>query len=245
MKKYEEFFMNVNAVIEQIIKTQGANIEKAADIISDAIAQDGLIHTFGVGHSHLIAEEVFWRSGTLVPVHAILEPSMTGHTEILKSAYMEKLEGTGKIICDYHKINPPDALIVISNSGNNAAPIDVAQEARRRGVKVIGICSVTYCQSLAPRHSTGKKLIDVVDVVIDNCGNIGDSSVTIEGVEQPLGPTSTIAGTYIIHGILIQATENLVKRGCHPKVYWSGSLPDGMQTNKKYVDEYWERIRNL
>jgi uncharacterized phosphosugar-binding protein len=98
---------------------------------------------------------------------------------------------------------------------------------------------------LEARHSSGKKLIDVVDIAIDNCGNIGDSSVEVKGVEQPLGPTSTIAGTYIIHGILIQATENLVKRGCHPKVYWSGSLPDGMQANKKYVDEYWERIRNL
>ena len=245
MKKYEEFFMNVNAVIEQILKTQGEQIERAADIISDSIAQDGLVHTFGVGHSHLIAEEVFWRSGTLVPVHAILEPSMTGHSEILKSAYMEKLEGTGKIICDYHKINPPDAIIVISNSGNNAAPIDVAEEARKRGAGVVGICSVTYCQALEARHSSGKKLIDVVDVVIDNCGNIGDTSVKIEEVEQPLGPTSTIAGTYIIHGLLIQAAQVLKNKGVHPKIYWSGSLPDGMQANQKYVDEYWERIRNL
>ena len=245
MKKYEEFFMNVNAVIEQILKTQGEQIEKAADIISDSIAQDGLVHTFGVGHSHLIAEEVFWRSGTLVPVHAILEPSMTGHSEILKSAYMEKLEGTGKIICDYHKVNPPDALIVVSNSGNNAVPIDVAEEARRRGVGVVAICSVTYCQALRARHSSGKKLIDVADVVIDNCGNIGDTSVKIDGVEQPLGPTSTIAGTYMIHAVLIQAAQVLKNKGVHPKIYWSGSLPDGMQANQTYVDEYWERIRNL
>lgn len=245
MKKYEAFFKNTNEVVARVLNTQGEQIEKAAEFVSDTLAQDGLVHTFGVGHSHLIAEEVLWRSGTLVPVHAILEPSMTGHSEILKSAYMEKLEGTGKIICDYHKIAPPDCLIVISNSGNNQVPIDVAAEARQRGVKVVGICSVTYCKDLNPRHSSGKKLIDVVDVVIDNCGNIGDTSVTIDGIEQPLGPTSTITGTYIIHAVLIQAAQNMVVRGLHPKVYWSGSLPDGMQANQKFVDEYWTRIRNL
>jgi len=245
MEKYVEFHKNASEVVDKVFQTQGGQIEQAAKIISETLAKDGLIHTFGVGHSHLIAEEVFWRSGTLVPVHAILEPSMTGHTEILKSAYMEKLEGTGPIICDYHRINPPDSLIVISNSGNNAVPIDVADEARQRGVKVIGICSVTYCKSLEPRHSSGKKLIDVVDIVIDNCGNIGDTSVKIDGIEQPLGPTSTITGIYIIHSVLIQASVILVNKGMHPKVYWSGSLPDGMQANQKYVDEYRERIRNL
>jgi uncharacterized phosphosugar-binding protein len=245
MKKYKEYFRNVNSIIDRILETQGGQIEKAAEIVSDAIEKDGLIHTLGVGHSHIVAEEVFWRAGTLVPVHAILEPSMIGHTEIVKSAYMEKLEGTGKIICDYHKINPPDALIAISNSGNNAMPIDVAIEAKQRGVKTIGICSVTYTNKLAPKHSSGQKLIDVVDVVIDNCGNIGDTSVRINGVEQGLGPTSTIAGTYIIHSILIQAAENLQNKGIHPLVYWSGNLPNGMKANKEYIDKYWERIRNL
>ncbi len=245
MKKYEEFFKNTGEVVERVLNTQGGQIEKAAEFVCETLAKDGLVHTFGVGHSHLVAEEVLWRSGTLVPVHAILEPSMTGHSEILKSAYMEKLEGTGKIICDYHKITPPDSLIVISNSGNNQAPIDVAVEARRRDVRVIGICSVAYCSNLKPRHSSGRKLIDVVDVLIDNYGIIGDTSVKIAGVDQPLGPTSTITGVYIIHAVLIQAAQNLIDRGIVPKVYWSGSLPDGMEANQQYVDEYWTRIRNL
>lgn len=245
MKIYKQFFNNVSDVVNQVLETQGSKIEEAAELVSDSLEDDGLIHTFGVGHSHLIAEEVFWRAGTLVPVHAILEPSMTGHSEMLKSAYMEKLEGTGKIICDYHKIKSPDVLIAVSNSGNNAVPIDVAKEAKRRGVKTIGICSLIYAKDLVARHSSGIKLPDVVDVVVDNCGNIGDTSVKIEGVEQGLGPTSTITGTFIIHSILIQAAKNLYDRGNSPKVYWSGSLPEGMQANQKYVDEYWTRIRNL
>ncbi|NLJ39784.1 MAG: sugar isomerase domain-containing protein, partial [Candidatus Atribacteria bacterium] len=177
MKTYEEYFTNVNTIVKRIFETQGTRIEQVAEMVSDAISKDGLVHVLGVGHSHIIAEEVFWRAGTLVPIHAILEPSMIGHSEITKSAYMEKLEGTGKIICDYHRILPPDILIAISNSGNNSMPIDVAIEAKKRGVKTIGICSFTYTKSLKPRHSSGKKLMDVVDVSIDNCGQVGDTCI--------------------------------------------------------------------
>lgn len=245
MKTYEEYFTNVNTIVKRIFETQGTRIEQVAEMVSDAISKDGLVHVLGVGHSHIIAEEVFWRAGTLVPIHAILEPSMIGHSEITKSAYMEKLEGTGKIICDYHRILPPDILIAISNSGNNSMPIDVAIEAKKRGVKTIGICSFTYTKSLKPRHSSGKKLMDVVDVSIDNCGQVGDTCIKLEGIEQGLGPTSTISGVYIINSITIQAAANLHHKGIQPLVYWSGNLPDGMQANKEYMDKYWERIRNL
>ena len=245
MKTYEEYFTNVNNIVKRIFETQGTRIEQVAEMVSDAISKDGLVHVLGVGHSHIVAEEVFWRAGTLVPIHAILEPSMIGHSEITKSAYMEKLEGTGKIICDYHRILPPDILIAISNSGNNSMPIDVAIEAKKRGVKTIGICSFTYTKSLKPRHSSGKKLMDVVDVSIDNCGQVGDTCIKLEGIEQGLGPTSTISGVYIINSIVIQAAANLHHKGIQPLVYWSGNLPNGMQANKEYMDKYWERIRNL
>ncbi|HEY60094.1 MAG TPA: SIS domain-containing protein [Anaerolineae bacterium] len=245
MRRYEEYFTKVLKIVNSVLDTQGQNIELAAEIVSQTIAKDGLVHALGVGHSHCLAEEVFWRAGTLVPIHAILEPSMIGMTEIIKSAYMEKLEGTGSIICDYHRIDPPDALIAISNSGNNAMPIDVAMEAKKRGVKVIAICSATFAKNLEPRHSSGKKLIDIADVVIDNCGQIGDTCMHIEGLEQGLGPTSTITGAFIINSLLVQAAANLNEAGIKPIVYWSGNLKDGMKANQEYVNRYWTRIRNL
>lgn len=245
MKKFEEYFVAVNDMVDEILQTQRHQIERAAEIVSQTISQDGLVHTIGVGHSHCLAEDVFWRAGTLVPIHAILESSMIGTTEIVKSAYMEKLEGTGPILCDYHRVEPPDALMAISNSGNNAMPIDVAIEARKRGVKVIAVCSVTYAKSLRARHSSGKKLIDVADVVIDNCGQIGDTCLRLEGLEQGLGPTSTITGAFITNSVLVQAAANLREMGILPMVYWSGNLEGGMEANQAYLDQYWCRMRNL
>ena len=245
MKKFEEYFAAVLEMVDEILQTQSQEIERAANIVSQTIAQDGLVHTVGVGHSHCLAEDVFWRAGTLVQIHAILESSMIGTTEIVKSAYMEKLEGTGSILCDYHRIAPPDALIAISNSGNNAMPIDVAIEARKRGVKVIAVCSVKYAESLKARHSSGKKLLDVSDVVIDNCGQIGDTCLSLEGLEQGLGPTSTITGAFITNSVLVQAAANLQEMGIEPMVYWSGNLEGGMEANQSYLDQYWGRIRNL
>jgi uncharacterized phosphosugar-binding protein len=242
---YEQFFEAVLDMLGEIRQTQGPQIKQAAEIVSSSIAQDGLLHAVGVGHSHCLAEEIFWRAGTLVPIHAILEPSMIGTTEVTKSARMEKLEGVGPIICDYHKVAPPDALLAISNSANNAMPIDVALEAKSRGVKVIAVSSVAYAHSLKPRHSSKKKLIDVADVVIDNCGKVGDTCLSLEGLEQGLAPTSTITGAFIIHAILAQAAANLHDMGIKPQVYWSGNLEGGLEANQEYHDRYWTRIRNL
>ena len=245
MKKYQEYYKAVLGMLDEIHDSQSEKIEEAAQIVCETIAEGGLLHTLGVGHSHCLTEDVFWRAGTLVPIHAILELSMTGTTEITKSAYMEKLEGTGPIICDYHRIAPPDALLTVSNSANNAMPIDVAMEASKRGVKVIAICSVTYANSLHARHSSGKKLIDVADVVIDNCGKVGDTCLTLEGLEQGLGPTSTITGSYIINAVLVQAAAELHNAGNVPEIYWSGNLEGGMEANRHYHEKYWARIRNL
>lgn len=245
MSKYKEYIQVVLEMVEEIRETQGEQIERAAQIVAAAIARDGLLHTLGVGHSHCLTEDVFWRAGTLVPIHAILEPSMIGTVEVTKSAYMEKLEGTGPILCDYHRVAPPDALLAVSNSGNNAMPIDVAIEAGKREVKVIAVCSVTYARSLKPRHSSGKKLIDVADVVIDNCGKVGDTCVRLEGLEQGLGPTSTITGAFILNSLLVQAAANLQAMGIQPEIYWSGNLEGGMEANREYHERYWSRIRNL
>ncbi len=244
IKKYQEYFDAMLEIIEEIRTTQGKEIETAAEIASDAIAQGGIIHTFGTGHSHCISEDISCRGGTLAPIHAILEPSMTGSTEIMKAFRMEKLEGAGAIIVEYHRVLPPDAIIIVSNSGNNAASIDVAREARARGVKVIAVSSVTAARSLKPLHSSGKMLIDFADVVVDNCGRIGDICLNLEGMKQGLGATSTVTGAFILQSICVQAAANLKEKGIEPPVFWNGMLEGSAEHNQKYIDRYWNRIRN-
>jgi uncharacterized phosphosugar-binding protein len=248
-KSWRRYFQAVAEILAKIQATQAENIEAAAAVLTDCVANNGLIHVFGVGHSSLLAEEVNWRAATLAPIHAILEPSMTGQFEVTKSGYMEKLEGSGEIIVGYHRIAPPDAVIIASNSGNNGAPIEVAAACRKRGVKVIAITAVTYSDYLTPLHSSGKKLKDEADVVVDNCCPIGDGALNLEGLEQTVGPTSTAAGIPILNAILAQTVENLLEKGTTPDVYFNGSLSANSQAvaehNQRLVDKYFYKIRNL
>jgi len=127
------FADSIHALLQRIETTQMDKIQAAANALAKTIAQDGIIYTFGIGHSHLIAEDVVYRAGGLVPIDAILEPSLTGHQQVHKSETMERVEGMAEVILNYYDIQVKDALIIISNSGRNAAPIEMAKIAHARG----------------------------------------------------------------------------------------------------------------
>ncbi len=122
MNAFERYTEQVRGVLDKVQKTQAVQIDKAAEAVANAVAQDGLVHTFGTGHSHMVAEEIVYRAGSLAPVNAILEPSLTGDQQVTKSEYTERMEGWGEIIVDYQQVSTKDVMIVISNSGRNAAP---------------------------------------------------------------------------------------------------------------------------
>jgi uncharacterized phosphosugar-binding protein len=249
MKSWQRYFEVMREVVEDVLNTQEANIMKAAEILTDTTKNNGIIHLFGSGHSSLIAEDVFWRAATLANVHAIFESAVAGINEVTKTSKIEKLEGIGRIILEYNRALPPDAIICISNSGNNAATVDVALGAKERGVPVIAITNVTYADQLTTHHSSGKKLKDVADVVIDNCSLYGDAAVEIPGFSQKVGATSTIPVAFIVPALLVQTCENLVELGIQPDVYYNGHLayedPAIKLHNDALVDRYFYRIRNL
>ena len=159
-----------------------------------------------------------------------------------KSSAMERLEGLGKIIVDYVNPDIRDVFTIISNSGVNAVPIEVAMEAKKRGNKVIAVTSKAHSQNVPSRHSSGKKLMEVADVVLDNCGEVGDVSIKIPGLGQGLGPTSTITGAYLLHAVMVQVASNLSK-SMEPPVFWSANIPGGIEENKKIIERYKNRIR--
>ena len=249
MKSWQRYFEVMQEVVENVFNTQEADIMKAAGILTDTTKNNGIIHLFGSGHSSLIAEDVFWRAATLANVHAIFESAVAGINEVTKTSKIEKLEGIGRVILEYNRVQPPDAMICISNSGNNAATLDVALAAKERGVPVIAITNVTYADHLTTHHSSGKKLKDVADVVIDNCSLYGDAAIEIPGFPQKVGSTSTIPGAFIVSALLVQTCENLVELGIQPDVYYNGHLayedPTIKLHNDALVDKYFYRIRNL
>lgn len=250
MKAWEKYFDTALEIIQEAKKTQAKNIEAAADILTEVTKNDGLIHVFGAGHSHILGAEVHWRSATLANIHGIVESGVAGSPhEVTKSQYVEKMEGYGELIVDYHKIDKKDAAIVVSNSGNNAVTIDFAKRCQELGVKVIAITAVEYSDYLKPLHTSGRKMKDYADVVLDNCSPIGDALVDIEDFPIKVGGASTPPSVILLHSVLSQTVENLVKLGVTPDVYYNGSLAanseDVKHHNEKIVNKYFFKIRNL
>lgn len=246
---WERYFAGALDIVDRVRKTQGENIMAAAKLLADCTEHDGIIRTFGCGHSHLVCEDIFWRAGTLANVQAIVESSTGGQMEITKSCRVEKIEGYGQMIFQYHRIAPPDAVICISNSGNNEVPVDFARAARDAGVPVIAITNVRYSEYLNKRHSLGINLKDVADVVIDNCSEIGDAIIGFDGYPIKVGSSSTIPSVFIQTSLMVQTAELLLQRGIQPDVYYNGHLEANDSStrdhNEALIDKYFYRIRNL
>jgi uncharacterized phosphosugar-binding protein len=243
VNKAQEYATAVQTILQRIVATQMDPIERAAEIVATAIANDGIVYTFGTGHSHVIAEDVAYRAGGLAPLDAILEPSLTGHEKVSQSEYMERVEGMAAVILDYYRISSRDALVVISNSGRNAAPIEMAEGARARGVPVIAITSLQHSLGTSSRHSSGNKLYELADVVIDNCCPKGDCLLHLDGLKPPVGAGSGVAGLFIMHTIVVQTIQNLLDRGIQPPVFMSGNLDGSDKFNQVLLARYQGRIK--
>jgi uncharacterized phosphosugar-binding protein len=230
-------------MIDQIVNSQKENIRKAAAIMADSVKSGGIIFTFGTGHSHMIAEEVMYRAGTLVPIYAILEQGVSGDRDVTKSEFTERLEGYAELILNYHKLTDKDVLIIISNSGRNAVPIEMAMGAKKRGIPVIAVTSLEYSKGQPSRHSSGKRLFELADVTIDNCGVLGDAVIKLDGLEQPVAPTSNLTANFIIHSLTMETVIALLDMGITPPVFFSGNLDGAREKNEEYLAQYWNRIR--
>ncbi|MDK2980332.1 MAG: hypothetical protein PWQ55_679 [Chloroflexota bacterium] len=244
-KGYIQYFDAIESLQKKIRTTQGPNIEKAAHIVAEALVNDGLLHVYGAGHSACITEEIFFRAGTLAPINQILDLSLAGAVNAWKSAYMERLEGIGEVLYQHSHASPQDVFLVISNSGRNAAPIEMAREAQKHGHKVIVETCAEFCLAQSSRHSSGKRLLDYADVILDNQGVFGDCVVQPEGFPMPMGPASGVLGSFLIHAMLVQVVFTMREMGVEqPPVFMHGNLDGGMEFNQQLLDQYWPRIRN-
>lgn len=249
MKAYERYLKGTQEIINKIEKTQGEAILKAATLLADVTENGGIIYGFGAGHSHLVTEDAFWRAASPANYCALLEPSIMGSTEITKSYLMENTYEVGKHVVDYHRITPKDVMIIVSNSGNNIAPVDAALRAKEKGIPVIAITAVDYANYLKTKHKENVKLKDIADIVLDNCSLIGDAIVDIEGFPMKVGSSSTIPMILLQNMILTEMVEILMQRGFTPDVFYNGHIAfmDGSaaEHNDKLVEKYFYKIRNL
>jgi uncharacterized phosphosugar-binding protein len=238
-------------VLRQIADTQAGAIEEASRWCADSIAADGLVHLFGTGHSRIPVEEMFPRYGSYPGFNPIVELSMTFHTQVVgangqrQAMFIERTPGLADVILSNFAFGPNDMMIVFSAGGLSAVPVEVARGARRRGLKVIAVTSIQQSMSDEPNAAVGSRLLDEADLVIDLCTPHADALITIEGLDTPLGPGSTIAAVAIVNSIKVRTAQLLVERGKMPPVITRASVVGADRSRELFDDAYREHARRI
>ena len=229
------YLAEASRLVERLATGEWSNLSIAAGLVADSLARGGSVHAFGTGHSHMLAEELFYRAGGLVRVKPILFEGLMLHASAELSTSLERLPGVAAALLEQHPIAPGDVLVVASNSGGNAVVREMAGLARARGIPVIAIVSRAHASSGSARAAGGSNLQDVADVVIDNGGAPGDAAVAIDGFGQRVGPTSTVVGAAALNAIVAEAAERLVARGIEPDVFLSSNVEGGDDVNARLL----------
>lgn len=239
-----EYFDNVRKILDIVETKEEVAINGAIDIFTAAIEQKRSLFIFGTGHAGLLAQELYFRAGGLMTVTPIFGESLSLEVSpVTHTSKMERLVGYGKILADRTPFKEGDVLVVNSVSGRNPVPIELAMEAQKRGVTVIGISSLEYSKSVSSRHPSGKNLYKYCDIVIDIHGEIGDGSTIIPGMDQKVGPTSTVIGATILNTIVVETVKKLVENGMeNPPIFYSANLDEGDALNAKLFEEYKDSI---
>lgn len=234
----------IRAILDLVEKEESIAINKSVDIISDAIMNHHAIFTFGASHAGILSEELFYRAGGLVIMNPIFgREIMLDTAPITNTSRMERLIGYGTILANKTPFKTGDVLIVHSVSGRNPVTIELALEAKKRGVHIICITNTSYSKDVSSRHSSGKKLFEISDIVIDNHGEKGDACVSIEGLTQKVSPSSTVVGASIVNSIVAEVTKNLVSKGMsHLPIFYSANIDGGDALNQSIYEEYKEQI---
>jgi len=242
----DRYFIEAQKVYERIRSAQLTNIQKAAEFAAESIARGGLVHLFGSGHSVIPALDVFPRYGSFAGFHPLLDSRLMwfqvlgsgGVRELLK---LERTEGYIAGFLSNFRLEPVDTMVVYSHGGLNAAPVEVALHARSLGLKVVAVTSLENAGIAQATHSSGKKLADLGDVVIDNCCPPQDALVEVAGV--PVGASSTFAVIAISMALVAETATRLAQRGVKLRAFVSPNVTSvGPENNQKVFDDYVQRV---
>lgn len=241
----DSYHQTLLRVLGQIRDGESENIMRGAELIAKALLADKIVYVAGSGHSHMIAEEGFYRAGGIAALQGILEPQLMLHEGALASTAAERVPGLAAQVIARYAVQRGSVVIVVSNSGRNAYPIEMAQEAQKRGASAIAITSLAVARSMPSRHPSGKLLADIADVVIDNHVPLGDAAVDLQHSPHRMGPTSTIAGSFILNSMLAEAVDRASQAGGTVDIYNSANGPSRGETAEDVAGRWQSRIQGL
>ena len=231
------------AVLATALREEVQNVRRAAEVVATTFSARGVLYIFGSGHSHMFAEEAFYRAGGAVRVCPVLKPPHMLHEGAVRSTQLEREAGHAAEVLSGYQLEPErDCVLVASNSGANALPVEVASTAKAQGLPVIAITSRAYARSVS---RPGPRLHDVADVVIDNHCPPGDALVRLADDLPPTGPASTVVGLALLNSVVVEACAIQLARGERPEVFLSANMPGAAPHNEKAVAALSARVPHL
>ena len=244
MSTLHTYFDNLQALLARTLNTQQQAMEAAARMIADCLKGGGMVYTFGTGHGHLLALEIFYRAGGMVRLCPILDEKLMLHVSAAGSTLEERKEEWVDTLLERYPIQAGDVLISISNSGRNAVPVLLAKAARDRGAAVIALTSMNHTSAVTSRNSLGLRLFETADLVLDNGGVLGDASVAFADGSM-VGPTSTAIGAAMLQAIVCRVKELSLEEGFDADYFKSSNVDGGDAWNDRLIDQYKDIIPGL
>ena len=235
----------VTALLDRVLAEQAAALDSAVAAVAAALAGDQLVYVAGSGHSHLIAEEVFYRAGGIAAAQAILDPDLMLHLGAERSTLLEREAGRAERVLADYPVEAGDVVFIASNSGRNAYPIEMALACKARGATTIALTSLRHAGATTSRHESGKLLFEVTDLVLDNGGEYGDAALSVGDNDIRMGPTSTISGVFLLNAVLAEAVDQLSRNGVEVDVYQSANMQGAEAAAEEMIRRWQSRIRGL
>jgi uncharacterized phosphosugar-binding protein len=237
------YFDNLDEILKKVRQTQTQALHQGAQLLCDAVLKGNNIFAFGCSHAGLLALELYYRTGGMALINPIRMPGLSLDVDpATLTSQIERLPGYGRAIIDSQPIRSGDVIIIHSVSGRNTVTVDAALRAKEIGANVIALTSLATAEQVRSRHPSGKSLHQIADLVLDNCGCLGDASLEIPGVPEKVAPTSTAVGAAMLNAMMAQAVALITEAGEVPPVFVSANLDHGDAHNKEMLNKYKGRI---
>lgn len=245
----EGYFERALEVVDELRTSQMEKIKEAGRILAERVLDDGVIHVFGTGHSRCFGMEMYNRAGGLAPVNLLSLEDLTTYggepPTLLRDPETERYPDTARRILGFHDVRESDAMIIVSNSGRNGSTVEMALAVKERGLPLIVVTSLAHSRQVTSRHPSGKKLYEIGDVVIDNCGPYGDALLEVPGSNVRLASISSITGAFIAQSLTAEIAGYLLERG-KPEdlpVLLSANVDGGDAHNQRLMEKYEGRVK--